>query len=160
MSDTPRGPGWWQATDGRWYPPAPTTPADHKQQVRERKLAVRRAKARAQVQGLLEPGEQIRAMFVSQTGPSPRGVATVGLTANLVRYWNVAVTDRNIVVIDNEGLRARPTRVLRRLPRQTRLGPFSWKNNFCDTLGEELTIDSRYFEDARAADEAAGWFDD
>lgn len=22
MSDTPQGPGWWQASDGRWYPPA------------------------------------------------------------------------------------------------------------------------------------------
>lgn len=21
MSDTPQGSGWWQATDGRWYPP-------------------------------------------------------------------------------------------------------------------------------------------
>ncbi len=21
MSDTPNGPGWWQASDGRWYPP-------------------------------------------------------------------------------------------------------------------------------------------
>ena len=23
MSDQSRGPGWWQATDGEWYPPAP-----------------------------------------------------------------------------------------------------------------------------------------
>lgn len=22
MSDTPQGPGWWQASDGRWYPPS------------------------------------------------------------------------------------------------------------------------------------------
>lgn len=32
MSDTPQGPGWWQASDGKWYPPdatsgnAPTIP--------------------------------------------------------------------------------------------------------------------------------------
>lgn len=32
MSDTPQGPGWWQASDGKWYPPeqqpppAPETP--------------------------------------------------------------------------------------------------------------------------------------
>lgn len=25
MSSTPQGPGWWQASDGRWYPPQPTT---------------------------------------------------------------------------------------------------------------------------------------
>lgn len=29
MSDTPQGPGWWQASDGKWYPPeqAPATTA-------------------------------------------------------------------------------------------------------------------------------------
>lgn len=117
MSDTPTGPGWWQATDGRWYPPAPTTSAEHKQQVRDRKLAARRAKARAQVQGLLEPGEQIRAMFVSQTGPSPRGVASVGLTANLMHYWNVAVTDRNIVLSPVQAFGGKGSkRFLERLP--------------------------------------------
>lgn len=23
MSDVPQGPGWWQAADGKWYPPQP-----------------------------------------------------------------------------------------------------------------------------------------
>jgi hypothetical protein len=29
VSDTPQGPGWWQASDGKWYPPeqAPGTPS-------------------------------------------------------------------------------------------------------------------------------------
>jgi len=26
MSDVSQGPGWWQATDGKWYPPAPPAP--------------------------------------------------------------------------------------------------------------------------------------
>lgn len=26
MSDTPQGPGWWQASDGKWYPPQATQP--------------------------------------------------------------------------------------------------------------------------------------
>lgn len=26
MSDAPQGPGWWQASDGKWYPPQPTPP--------------------------------------------------------------------------------------------------------------------------------------
>ncbi len=26
MSDTPQGPGWWQASDGKFYPPQPPTP--------------------------------------------------------------------------------------------------------------------------------------
>src|SRR5688500_18582318 len=25
MSDTPQGPGWWQASDGKFYPPQPQT---------------------------------------------------------------------------------------------------------------------------------------
>jgi len=24
MSDNPQGPGWWLASDGKWYPPEPT----------------------------------------------------------------------------------------------------------------------------------------
>ena len=27
MSDTAQGPGWWIASDGKWYPPAPEVPA-------------------------------------------------------------------------------------------------------------------------------------
>ena len=26
MSDSSQGPGWWLASDGKWYPPQPTTP--------------------------------------------------------------------------------------------------------------------------------------
>jgi TM2 domain-containing membrane protein YozV len=26
MSDTSQGEGWWLASDGKWYPPQPTTP--------------------------------------------------------------------------------------------------------------------------------------
>ncbi len=128
MSDTPRGPGWWQAPDGRWYAPgpaatagappvAPMTPAERKEQVRQRKLDARRAEVWAQVQGLLEPGETIRVLFGSQTGPSPRGAFSVGLSANLMRYWNVAVTDRNIVLSPVEAFgRKGSKRFLRRLP--------------------------------------------
>jgi hypothetical protein len=26
MSQQPQGPGWWRASDGRWYPPQPPQP--------------------------------------------------------------------------------------------------------------------------------------
>src|ERR1700737_891511 len=26
MSDAPQGAGWWQASDGKWYPPQPAQP--------------------------------------------------------------------------------------------------------------------------------------
>lgn len=62
------------------------------------KLRGSQAKLRTEVQAFLEPGEQIEAVFLSQTGPSPRGVLSVGLTSNLMRYWVVVATDRNIVI--------------------------------------------------------------
>ncbi len=54
MSDLQQGPGWWQASDGKWYPPTsapyppPTsTPSrqDHKSAKAEAKAAKARAKA-------------------------------------------------------------------------------------------------------------------
>ena len=32
MSQQPQGPGWWQATDGRWYPPQPQQQPQQPQQ--------------------------------------------------------------------------------------------------------------------------------
>lgn len=31
MSDVSQGPGWWQAADGKWYPPAPPQPPTYQQ---------------------------------------------------------------------------------------------------------------------------------
>lgn len=101
MSDTQHEPGWWLASDGKWYPPAQRSSEavppqnESKQQAKLRKS---QAKLRTEVQAFLEPGEQIEAVFLSQTGPSPRGVLSVGLTSNLMRYWVVVATDRNIVI--------------------------------------------------------------
>ncbi|MEL7210318.1 MAG: YbjQ family protein, partial [Actinomycetota bacterium] len=32
MSDTAQGPDWWQASDGKWYPPQPAAPAPQQPQ--------------------------------------------------------------------------------------------------------------------------------
>jgi hypothetical protein len=98
MSDTQQAPDWWLASDGKWYPPQGTdqpltpSPQESRSQARLRKG---QAKLRTNVQPFLEPGEQLQAVFVSQTGPSP---GHIGLASNLQRYWMVAVTDRNILV--------------------------------------------------------------
>lgn len=98
MSDTQRAPDWWLASDGRWYPPqgggTPLTPLPQESRS-EARLRKGQAKLRTNVQPFLEPGEQLQAVFVSQTGPSP---GQLGLAANLQRYWMVAVTDRNVMV--------------------------------------------------------------
>lgn len=69
-------------------------------------------KAREHVEAQLEPGEQIQALFFGQTGPSPRGALSWGLTANLMAYWTVALTDRNIVVVSNT-MKRKPVRLPR-----------------------------------------------
>lgn len=69
-----------------------------------------RERARRQVQARLEPGEQVQAVFPCQTGP--RGILSLGLAANLVRYWQVAVTDRNLVIMPMQA------KGLSRLPRE------------------------------------------
>lgn len=124
MSDTPQWPDWWRGSDGKWYPPvqgnAQPLPPVPPESPKDRKMRLRRARVRAQVQALLEPGEQIQAMFVSQTGPSPRGALTWVPAAQFVtRYWNVAVTDRNIVCSPVEAFAGKGSkRFLRRLPRE------------------------------------------
>lgn len=67
-----------------------------------------RERLRGIVQARLDPGENIEALFPAQTGPRHG----LGLVANLVRYWTIVVTDRNIVIVPMTA------RGLSRLPRE------------------------------------------
>ncbi|MCP9276281.1 hypothetical protein [Mycolicibacterium arenosum] len=40
MSSGPQGPGWWCASDGRWYPPQPAVPAARRKSTRGIWIAV------------------------------------------------------------------------------------------------------------------------
>ena len=40
MSSGPQGPGWWRASDGRWYPPQPAAPAARSKSTRGIWIAV------------------------------------------------------------------------------------------------------------------------
>jgi Protein of unknown function (DUF2510) len=96
MSDTQQGPDWWYASDGKWYPPNESR-KDMARRVRKERA---QAKRKEQMQAVLEPGEQIQALFNSQTGVSPRSVVSwAPLVGNIEVHWVVAVTDRNIVII-------------------------------------------------------------
>lgn len=68
------------------------TTHDSRVQARTRRA---RERLRGIVQARLEPGENIEALFPAQTGPRHG----LGLVANLVRYWAIAVTDRNVVIV-------------------------------------------------------------
>ncbi len=98
MSDTQQTPDWWLASDGKWYPPQgsgqPLAPPPQESRS-QAKLRKGQAKLHRDLQPFLEPGEQLQAAFISETGPGP---GHIGLAANLQRYWMVGVTDRNILL--------------------------------------------------------------
>ena len=42
MSQQPQGPGWWRASDGRWYPPQPSQPGPPYLHLKPRDLRLER----------------------------------------------------------------------------------------------------------------------
>jgi hypothetical protein len=71
---------------------------------------------------LLEPGEDIQAIFPAQVGLNPGGSIFSGAFSVLNRKIIIAATDRAVVILDARR-RYQPTRVASRSPRSTRLGP-------------------------------------
>jgi hypothetical protein len=74
----------------------------------------------------LERDEHVQRLFIGSTGPSPYLSISIMIAvfSLLARSRIVAVTNRSIVVFSTRGFRAnRPKAIIRRLPRQTRLGP-------------------------------------
>ena len=105
-------------------------------------------------QQFLAPGETIQAVMVGQKISGWWGALTY-----LWVFWNrfepVIVTQQRILVLDaGKWTMGTPKKVLRELPRNTRIGPASglwWK---CTTLGEKLYIHKRFHKDVAAADAA------
>lgn len=66
----------------------------------------------------LEPGEQVHAVFLAQSGPSPYwSLLSAWITIIGAKYGMVAVTDRSIVVLRNGRFRNTfPNRVVLRTP--------------------------------------------
>ena len=83
-----------------------------------------RDKLRDRVGSQLEPGEQLQQVLMSQTGLSPWFIPVIGalIAAFVNKYYVVAVTDRNIVLLPASKLM--PSKVktgtARRLPRSER----------------------------------------
>lgn len=111
-----------------------------------------RDRMRKHSQKFLEPGETIEQIF-------PVGVGSrIGKSSGQYSAFRiVAVTDRNIVVLDRN-LISRPTRIRSRLPRDTEIGPVSGLMECkISTLGEEHGVLQRFYKDVEAADTAAGF---
>jgi hypothetical protein len=72
MSDNPEGPGWWVASDGKWYPPElhPSVRDDSRAQVAAQVAAQAPAKAPVKVAAGSEPHRwQGQADRSTQVGP-------------------------------------------------------------------------------------------
>jgi hypothetical protein len=88
-----------------------------------------RDKLRERAQPFLEPGEQVQAVFLAQTGPTPWLAGAFGaiIYMFIAKYRVVVVTDRGIVLLKAGAWSpAKPKELVKRLPRQG-LGPFSAK---------------------------------
>ena len=118
-----------------------------------------REKLASRTQPFLEPGEQVQQIFAAQVGPNPWIVPAFGpiIVAIVSKFRVIAVTDRAVLVLKSSKLTVKPTELLHRLPRQTRLGPIEGKIWGKITVGGERTwVHKRFHKDVQAADAALG----
>ncbi|MEZ5261409.1 MAG: hypothetical protein AB7W59_02035 [Acidimicrobiia bacterium] len=106
---------------------------------------------------MLEPGEQVQAVFVGQT--ASQYLALLGFIFFIAknRYYTVAVTDRRIALFEGGRLTlASPKQLVASLPRQTKLGPATglwWKTQIA---GTGLHVHKRFHKDVAQADALIG----
>ena len=114
-----------------------------------------REKLAERVQPLLEPGEQIRHVFMAQGGISPWVGGLLSILGT--QHYVVAVTDRAIVLINSGKVATTKLGdVDSRLPLH-QIGPVKGIWAKTNTLGKKLYIHRRFHKDVEAADaEVAG----
>lgn len=113
-----------------------------------------RDKLAERTQPYLEPGEEVRHVFVGQTGPSPFFAALSWLIILVAgEYFVFAVTDRAILVMKAGKLTGtRPKSLEARLPRNTQLGPVNGLWGQTSALGKRVWVHKRFHKDIAAAD--------
>jgi len=104
------------------------------------------------VQPLL-PGEPVRHVFLAQSGANPWLGNSLGFIGqSMVKRRIVAVTDRAVVVFGAGFGGTKPTEVLRRLPRETRLGPTKGIWSRVNVGDEKTWVHAKFRNDIKAAD--------
>ena len=116
-----------------------------------------RDKLRERVQPHLEPGEQVQAVFMAQTGPSPWFAALSWLIVLFgAKYYVVASTDRAHVVFEaSKWVPSKVKALSGRLPRHTVIGPLSGLWGSSTLLGPKTHIHKRFHKDVELADSLA-----
>lgn len=101
----------------------------------------------------LEPGEQVHAVFLAQSGPSPYwSLLSAWITLIGAKYGMVAVTDRGIVVLRNGRLRSTfPNKLVARAPFSALQGEPGglWGEIYID--GKRYWVHRRFHKDVAAA---------
>ena len=106
---------------------------------------------------LLQPGEEIQAVFAAQTTSQWFALLSYWIIILKNSYRVVVVTDQRILVCKSGRFRVTPVNdVVQELPRNTRIGPASGPWYQCTTLGERLYIHKRFHKDIAAADALLG----
>jgi hypothetical protein len=115
-----------------------------------------REKIRTNAVPMLAPGETIQSVIPAQTTSQYFVLISMWIIILTNAYRVIVVTDRRILVAHSGRFRRTPVkRVVRELPRETRIGPPSGLWYRCDGLGERLYISKQFHKDVRAADDAA-----
>ena len=108
---------------------------------------------RANAEHLLQPGENIQAVFGAQTRSQWFALISIWIIAFSNAYRVIVVTDRRILVTKSGRFSMTPVKeVVREIPRGVRIGPASGLWYKSETLGEKLYIHKRYHKDVAAAD--------
>ncbi len=112
-----------------------------------------RDKLTERVAPLLQPGEQVRHVFLAQAGANPWLGNSFGLLLQgMVKRRVVAVTDQNVVVLGATFNGTKPTQVLHRLPRATPIGPTKGIWSRIQLGGDTMWVHAKFRKEIAAAD--------
>lgn len=108
----------------------------------------------------LQPDEEVRHVFMAQTGPTPYLFIVTYLIVFAIHYRIVVVTDQSITVLKaGKFVPSKPKGdvPVARIPRETRIGPVKGLWGVTEATGEKLRVHKRFHKDIAAADaEIAG----
>lgn len=115
-----------------------------------------RDKLHATAQPYLRPGEQIHAVFIAQTGPSPYLVVPLGSLGMLLlkpKYFIVVSTNRAHTILSASPWKpTKATAVVGELSRSRPVGPLSGMWTTSNFLGDKTYIHRRFRNDVADAD--------
>jgi hypothetical protein len=115
-----------------------------------------RDKLRANTADVLEPGEQVQAVFNAQAASPWLSIISIWIIMMKNAYRIAVVTDKRILLIQAGRFSVTQNKgVIRELPRSTKIGPADGLWYQTDALGEHLWIHKRWAKDIAEADAAA-----